>query len=321
MPSIVDGHVHLVSVKRGGFLAPSLEKGVIFRFLKRILGLHKVAREDLDEAYVSRLLEYMGAAGAPDKVVLLAMDGRYDARGRFDEAATSFYVSNDYLFEICEQQADRFLPGASVNPRRADVLDELARVKERGAVCIKTVPNSQDFDPADPAFKPFWRALADLDLPWLTHTGYEHTIPSKAQIWGDPRRLVPALEEGARVIAAHCATAGPFAPNETFGCFVELAARYPRLYGDVSALTTFGRGKYLKRVLAELPALEGQLLYGSDYPVPASPLRMAPLVGLKAARRAQREGNLLTRHLLLAQAAGVPAAVFENTARILNTKG
>ena len=79
---------------------------------------------------------------------------------------------------------------------------------DAGAVLVKVLPNAQQFNPADPRYKPFYRALAERNLPFLSHVGYEFSLIGKDQSLGDPDRLRLALDEGATVIAAHACSYG-----------------------------------------------------------------------------------------------------------------
>ncbi len=60
----------------------------------------------------------------------------------------------------------------------------------RGAVLVKVLPNAQQFNPADPTYKSFYRALAERKLPFLSHVGYEFGLIGKDQSVGDPDRSV-----------------------------------------------------------------------------------------------------------------------------------
>lgn len=319
MALIIDNHVHLAATGVGGcYLSDAYQRGIAFRYLRRVLGLSALGGEEMSAQYVAALRRQMDEAkGMLDGVVLLAMDGRYDREGRLDLGNTTMYISNDYCFDVCATDP-RFLPAASVNPRRRDALEELARVAERGAVCIKTIANSQDFDPADPAYKAFWRLMAALKLPLLQHTGREHTIPSTSQRYGDPERLIPALEEGVTVIAAHVGSAGVKLPGmkETFDEFIGMLPKFPNLYGDISALTSVGRSRYFAKML-KYPEWSGRLIYGSDYPIPSSPMVMVGDLGWAQARMLSKGGNHLTRSLMVAKAMGVKDDVFGRAGEVL----
>ena len=127
-------------------------------------------------------------------------------------------------------------------------MEEFYRVAEEGAVLVKVLPNSQQFDPSNPAYKPFWKALAQRKIPLLSHVGYEFSLWGKDQSVGDPARLRNALEEGVTVIAAHGASFGLFFYEKYWSTLVELVRRYPHFYWDASALSLPNRAGMLLRL-------------------------------------------------------------------------
>jgi hypothetical protein len=297
-----------------------MRAGVTFRFLRSRLGLSgDGADEALDRAYADLLARHVRESPEVDRAVVFALDGVYDAAGRLDLARTHHMVSNDYLFDVCRERPD-LLPGASVNPARRDALEELDRVAERGAVLVKLLPNSQDFDPAEARHRAFFRRSAELGLPLVCHTGFEHSLPVSRQEYGDPRRLVAALEEGATVIAAHAGSSGFFHSIEYFDHFLALLDRYPSLYGDTAAFGTPVRRKYLLRLLGE-PHLLARLVHGSDFPIPVVSWTYADVLGPWRTVALWREKNPLTRDAAMKRSLGVPEAVFTRAAGILRIAG
>jgi predicted TIM-barrel fold metal-dependent hydrolase len=314
---VIDMHVHLVAMdpRQGHFLSPKVRRGVMFHFLRRVLGLKGETDGDLEEDYWQILARSMGEEGAPDKAVLLALDGVYDEHGEPDVANNHMVISNEAVFALCEAHP-RFLPAASVNPMRADAMEALEAVAAQGAVMLKFLPNLQNFDPEEERFRPFWRRCAALGLPLLFHTGYEHALPSLNEDWGDPLRLIPALEEGCTVIAAHCAAAGRFHRYEYFNHFVSLLPRYPRLYGDISGFASPIRASYLEPMLA-IKARRRRVLVGSDFPIPCV---VEPFVGKLGMRRTvalRLDGNPLRRNRDLFEALGMDAPIMTRAARVL----
>ena len=93
--------------------------------------------------------------------------------------------------------------------------DPLVAFAADGAVLLKWLPSVQGIDPADPRHRPFYRRLAELRLPLLSHTGAEESFTGADNALADPERLRLPLEEGVTVIAAHCAANGTSAgePN------------------------------------------------------------------------------------------------------------
>ena len=106
------------------------------------------------------------------KAVCLGMDGVYDSAGRLDETTTEFMISNDCVLSTVAAHPNHLLAGVSINPCRRDALDEVTRCAERGAFLVKVLPNTQQFNPWEERFRPFYRALAERELPFLSHVGF-----------------------------------------------------------------------------------------------------------------------------------------------------
>lgn len=329
----VDCHVHLSGPSEHGGANPL--RRAMHRvgtwYTERPLGLPGMRDpEQRDRVYADRLAE-MVRGSEIDRAVLLAFDQVFTADGEPDPKRTYMHVPNDRAARICAMHRESFLLGASVHPHRRDALDELERAAALGAVLIKLLPNSHGFDPADERLLPFFRKLADLELPLLIHGGFEHTLPVIDQRFGDPLRLRPALEAGATVIVAHCGTAGWLHLRETFGAFLELAASYPNCYGDTSSLTNFWRSRYMfelldpERLRAKYGAVPddplSRLVHGSDFPIPITPWSLARHTPGRERRAAARIDNFLQRDLELKRLAGLPDEILTRTAEVLKTAG
>jgi len=312
----VDVHVHLagISPDNGCFLNPRAAGPVLGSTERLALRLFARDRAEFDRRARRRLKKLVDGSGL-DAIGLLALDGVYDAKGVLDDRRTGLLVSNDYLFEVASD-SPKYLPIPSINPQRRDALEELERVSELGAVAIKTLPNAQNFDPDSKQYLPFWRRMAELDLPLLAHTGTEFTLPEHEKSYGDPHRLRRALGEGVTVIAAHCGTGGGRLLVEHFQHWLTMLGQYPRLFGDASALASPGRLPFLGQVLRHQVARE-RLVLGSDYPVPVTPILLAPRLGMRDALRLQRISNPIRRNLETLRAAGMPEAVKRRAGIIL----
>jgi predicted TIM-barrel fold metal-dependent hydrolase len=198
--------------------------------------------------------------------VLLGMDGVYDQNGRLDQAHTDFLISNDYVLNTAQAHPGELLAGVSINPQRRDAVEEVHRCADAGATLVKVLPNAQQFNPADPRYKAFYRALAERKLPFLSHVGYEFSLIGKDQSVGDPDRLRLALDEGATVIAAHACSYGLILYEKFLPTLRDFVQRYPHFYSDISALTLPNRFRMLLH-LRHYPDLHDRLLFGTDYPL------------------------------------------------------
>lgn len=200
------------------------------------------------------------------KVVLLGMDGFYDQTGLLNRQHTDFLVSNDYVFKTVEANPGVFLAGPSINPQREDTIDEVHRCADADAVLIKVLPNAQHFNPAEKTYRPFYRALAQRRLPFLSHVGYEFSLIGNDQSLGDPHRLRLALDEGVTLIAAHACSYGLMLYEKFLPTFRDLCQHYPNFYAYISAVTQPHRLKMLLH-LRQHPELHSRLLFGTDYPL------------------------------------------------------
>ena len=305
--NLTDLHVHLAALPAPGngcLLSARMRRSPVFRMVAARQGLPIGEPEKANALYLERLKAELGRSRRVSRAVILGMDGAYDASGRLDEAHTDLLVSNDTVFQAAAAAPELFWPGASINPQRADALDELERCAERGAKLVKVLANAQVFDPAAARYRPFYRALARLRLPLLSHVGFEFSLIGHDQSMGDAARLIPALEEGATVIAAHGCSAGLFFRERHWPVMRELIARFPNFYADVSALTVFNRAGQLLRIRRH-PEVFRRLLFATDYPIPvySYPCLLAgSWAGFRAARAAD---NRFDRQALVLDALGI----------------
>ena len=194
---------------------------------------------------------------------LLAFDKNYRPDGTVNLEKTEFYVPNEYVFKLCEQRPDLFVPNISVNPYRPDAVAELEKWARRGARVVKWLPNAMGINPADPRCDSFYQKMKELDLILLSHGGEEKAVEAEEdQKLGNPLLLRRPLDHGVKVIVAHCAGLGTNedldAPDRkqiaNFDLFLRLMdeRRYEGLvFGEVSAMTQFNRaGKPLATILA-----------------------------------------------------------------------
>jgi predicted TIM-barrel fold metal-dependent hydrolase len=168
----------------------------------------------------------------------------------------------------------------SVHPYRADALQQLEHWAGKGVRLIKWLPNAMGIDPADPKCLPYYRKMKELNLVLLTHAGEEKAVEAEEeQKYGNPLRLRAALNEGVKVIIAHCASLGENAdldngdvmkPN--FDLFLRLMdeKKYEHLlFADISALTQDNRSGLPLKTMLNRTDLHHRLVNGSDYPLPA----------------------------------------------------
>ncbi len=270
---IVDAHVHVFcwgEDPREGFLSPCTRRRWTTRLLLCLTRIYKEPGETLTEKMRHRLVADVDRSPL-DYAVVLAQDAVYRADGSRDDAATDFYVSNDYVLELAAGNA-KILPGCSINPLRKDALAELERCHAAGCRLVKIHTAIQGVDPARAEFDPFYRRAAELGVVLMFHTGYEHSCSVVSQDYADPARLARALDHGGAVIAAHCGTCGFFDPVDQYPSFVRMMQQHDNLYGDTSIMASWIRWRSLRRLAREPADVKARVLHGSDYPFPPARL-------------------------------------------------
>ena len=302
-PRIGDLHIHLFGTGDQGsgcVLGPRIRRSATFALLVRMLGLS--AGEGFDRGYVRCLLAALDGSGL-DLAALLGQDGVYDSTGRLDAERTHWLVPADHVFATCAERPDVLLPCPSINPDRADAIDELDLCVERGARMIKIHPPTQGVDVAALRHAPFFRRCADRDVLVLVHTGHEHSAPVLDIGLADPMRLEQALAIGCRVVACHAGTGRPTDSPDFLPAFLTMIRRHPRLLGDTSVLCTAGRDRDVRRLLEDGLACT-RLVHGSDFPFPAMPAAFVRDLGDRNVAALNAERNLLLRDRAIKQALG-----------------
>jgi predicted TIM-barrel fold metal-dependent hydrolase len=322
---IVDFHVHLfgtgdapgLAENERCFLSPTQKRHRNYSYLLRLLNIPPDG--PLDNPYVKRLVAQLRASSL-DRVVLLAQDGRYDEQGRLDlPRTTSIYVPNRYLFRVVGQYPDLFLPCASINPKRRDALEELNYCYEQGARVLKIHPPTQDVDPGDRRFQPFFRRCAELRIIVMVHTGTEHSAEIVGNDYSDPRRLALALEVGCLVIACHSGMGAFFDKEDFYPHLVTMMQQYPNLYCDTAVLASMFRWRNLSRMVRNRLVMS-RTIHGSDYPFPSNALVFWHQLGWSDLFRLTAEKNLLERDLQLKRALRLPKEIFLRGAQLLGLK-
>ena len=316
---IWDVHAHLAGVgapRTGNYLAPRFRRSFACRRFMHHLGLRPEIWDapDCDERVARVVVDQINASRV-HRVVLLALDAAYNDDGSRDDQRTLMVTDNDFVAGIAASN-DKILFGASIHPARRDALPELERLIAKGACLVKWLPGAQNIQPDHPRCFPFYEMLAKHRVPLLCHTGGEHTLKAFPDSLNDPRRLVPALERGVTVIAAHCGVNLYLHENSYFDAWREMALRYERFYGDLSAFGVMTRIWRL-RTLYHAPRLMDKCVFGSDFPATPLPLSCLGMVGLRAALRVRRCANLFDRSAELLRGARVPDSVFARAAGLL----
>jgi uncharacterized protein len=305
--SLIDCHVHLAALPDGNngcMISSQMLKSPLFRFLLWKHQLSPANPAAANQKYLHDLLDELRASRHVQKAVLLGIDGVYNTDGRLNQQATEFLIGNDYVLKQAQEFPHDFLAGVSINPQRIDAIEELYRCAESGAVLVKVLPNSQQFDPARYQYRQFYQVLATLGLPLLSHIGYEFSLNGKDQSLGDPNRLRTALETGATVIAAHACSHGFLNNKKFFPTLLEFVKYYPNFYADVSALTLPNRLTMLLR-LRHHPEIFNRLIFGTDYPLPVLHMPLWGFLDISTIRKTIKSSNRFDRQYLIFQGLGI----------------
>lgn len=290
-----DCHAHVAGTGdsgRGIEISPRMLSPLYpFEYLQRMFYLNAGcthAARGVDDSYVERLRNLMGGLAPGAKLMLLAFDHVHDEDGTPRPDLSAFFVPNDYAREIAQASPQWFEWVCSIHPWRADAVDALEAAVAGGARAVKWLPPAMGIDPAAPACDRFYRAMQRLDVPLLTHGGAEEAVRGAGRPeWGNPLRLRRALDQGVRVVMAHCATHGEDVDSDhpgrkrvpSFALFARMMdepAHAGLLFGDISATVLRNRDLATLRTLIERPEWHARLLYGSDYPLPG----ILPLISI-----------------------------------------
>lgn len=320
----IDCHVHVVGTGTGGtgcWYRPRGLTRIGAPFLVRAVGLtmRDLRGPDFDQVYAQRLLDYVRGSPSIDRAMLLAHELPYRDDGTPLPEQASFYVSNDHVLDLARRHPD-FLAGVSIHPSRRDAFEELEKCLAGGAAALKCLPNVQGIDWNDKRHTRFLERMAEAGLPLLAHTGSERTMPVMDAKLASPRVLTRPLEIGVTCIAAHCGTGMMLLDPDYLDVFVEMTERFPKLYGDNSALAALNfrlRPSALRRLTEG--AVAERVLHGSDLPVPSSGLLpwAGGMLSWRAYRSAARVGNPLERDAQLKRALGFDEATFTRASKVL----
>lgn len=295
-----DVHAHLAGTGDSGsgiMISPRMLSPLNpLEYLQRLFYLNAGCAHDapgrVDESYVARMENLMEGFPPGAKLMLFAFDHVHDEHGVAQPERSAFYVPDRYARDVARTMPERFEWVCSIHPARPDAIDALQAAVADGARAVKWLPPAQGIDPASPAYDRFYRALADLQLPLISHVGEEQAVAgAERPEFGNPLRLRRALNSGVKVVMAHCASHGEDVDFErpsptgagprvsSFSLFARLMeddAYKANLFGDISAIVLRNRDADTVRTLLERTDWHARLLYGSDYPLPG----VIPLISI-----------------------------------------
>jgi hypothetical protein len=318
---IVDMHCHIAGIGAGGsgcFVSPRLRHNWRFAVYLRSFGVtQKEISKQGDGLVGDRISESLSQSKFVSRAVLLALDGVVDADGNLDSNRTEVLVPNEFVAEVAARHTN-LLFGASVNPYRRDAVARLEWAKAHGAVLVKWIPPIMEIDPGDANLVPFYKKMAELKLPLLSHTGKEKSFSRSAEEFGDPEKLRLPLSLGVTVVAAHIASSENYHGERGPDRLARLMREFPNLYADISALTQINRPGRLKEALTK-PEFSGRLVYGTDFPLINTAL-VSPWYSFRLSLRQKfaiwRTKNPWDRDVLMKHDLGVPTDTFARSGKM-----
>jgi uncharacterized protein len=305
-----DSHLHVTgvgdSVNSGVWFNPVMDSYFhpILNVQKRFYMNGGCALEgDVDQSYVKRLVQISAEMPAGYKSMLFAFDWFRDAQGKPLKEHSIFHIPNEYVEKITSEHSQYFEWVASIHPYRTDAIDALEQVKAQGARAIKWLPSGMGIDPASAKCDAFYKKAAQLNLPIITHTGRESAVQGGDQAHGNPLRMRRALDQGVRVVLAHCASDGHDEDLDNGNIRVKSIDLFTRImdtpdynslvFGEISALTLINHAWAIKPIL-ERTDWHNRLLNGTDYPLPG----IFPLINTETLTKA---GLLENEHISFLQ--------------------
>jgi predicted TIM-barrel fold metal-dependent hydrolase len=149
----------------------------------------------------------------------------------------------------------RVIGGCTVHPGDDQPLTILrSAVEDLGLRVLKLHCSVGGFTPDDPRLDPVWAYAAEVALPVVLHAGHAHDgHTDDAEL--EPVAEVARRHPSARVIIAHCGHTASRAA-------LRLVAAHQHVYADLTPVIH----RPVRPSAAQLTALAGKLLFGSDAP-------------------------------------------------------
>ena len=283
---LVDYHTHIVGTGTSGsgaFVNPKMQswlhpiKRLEFSVYASAAGIKNLDR--FDKEWVDRIVRLIQGIKHRGKFRILAFDMRHNEDGSEDLEKTTFYVPNEYVYQLTDDNPGLFLPVISIHPYRLDALEKLEKWAKEGAKYVKWLPNAMGIDPSSPHVDLFYEKMLEHEMILLSHVGEEAAVEAGDQHLGNPLLLRKPLDKGIRVIMAHCASLGKCidldSPEKNrvpcFDLFLRLMNEEYEgcLFGDISAMLQYNRMSLPLSTILLSKNLHHRLVNGSDYPLPA----------------------------------------------------
>lgn len=174
--------------------------------------------------------------------------------------------TNDYIEQCVRKHRERLVGFGRVDPRRgADAIKELKRIKDKLKLSgIKLHPMVECFRPDHPFFTKFFKAVNDLNLPILIHTGDGFSAPSLAA-------RVARKHPKIIMILAHLKEGCLSALKDSHNIYVETSGTLPEFVEMATDID------------------ENRVLFGSDIPYYRFPTQAAIIDAAKISSKVKRK--------------------------------
>lgn len=161
---------------------------------------------------------------------------------------------NNFIISEVNLHPDKFIGFATLHQDFENPCEELKRVKEAGLMGVKLHPDFQKFEISSPVMDDAYRAMMEMDLPVLFHTG------DARYNWSHPKHIPVILKKHPhlKIICAH------------FGAYSQWSEAAECLMGtgvwvDTSSSFFMISDEQAKKYINLYG--EEKVLFGSDYPM------------------------------------------------------
>ena len=162
---------------------------------------------------------------------------------------------NDYLMKTVAEYPDRLVGFGTMHPELPDVRSELKRIRAGGLRGVKIHPDFQHFCLDDPKAIEMFKALAEMNMPVLVHTG-DSRFP-----YSEPSRMAYALKTVPE-LKAICAHLGGWSVwNDAWKALADLPNAWVDTSSSLYALTPEKAVEIIRRYDG------AHVLFGTDYPM------------------------------------------------------
>ena len=149
----IDIHTHLLNPQ---VKFDRLFDKVTLRFFARGLGVEATTLQaDPYNEYVKAMAKSIRESEYVEKACIFGVDVRLDDKGRESHRDGTVCAMSEDVLQVAQDHPNQFIPFLSVNPRRADALDQIDEYTERGCRGAKFLQNYWGVNLNDERFSPY----------------------------------------------------------------------------------------------------------------------------------------------------------------------